>query len=341
METKNELLFPLDLQLFADEKGKGDVIDADKELDKVPLSKIKDDDTDDDIDEDDIEDEDEEEDEDEDSDDDSDEDEDEEDEEEDSSEEGKKKDQKDDEGKKQDEKPGGDNSKPEDQKKAPAAQNRDVNHEQKLLRERREAEEKARKENFTKGFIAALGGKNPYTGEEIKDDDDIREAQVMIEAKKRGLDPIQDFHKMDKILRQEERAKTAKEEADKAARQKKVEDEIRDFSEKYPDEDIKDFLKTVEEKGYSDLVGNIPLTRIKSIIENTNQQVAKAVEDNDDMKNARRKASPGSASSGGDANGDFFTREELSKMSQAEIKANWAKVERSYERLNKSGKGGK
>ena len=337
MEQK--LRFPLNMQLFA-EKGKGDVIDADEELEKIPLDHISDKDTEDDVDEDDIVDDDEDL-------EDEDEDEDLADEEDDESEDKSKEDKSKKGDEKEEEKEETSTSKEEGKtedstKKNPGQpQSRDVNHEQKLLRERREAEEKARKENFTKGFIAALGGKNPYTGEEIKTDDDIHEAQVMIEAKKRGLDPIQDFHKMDKILRQEEREKAEKEENAKIEAKKQIDSDINEFKEKYPDEDISAFLDTVKEKGFEDLVGKVPLTRIKTIIEGVNKEVANAVEDKKDMSKARRQATPGSVGSGGDSNGDFYTREELAKMSPSEIKANWPKVERSYERLSKSGKGGK
>lgn len=342
MEKK--LRFQLNQQLFG-EKGKNDVIDADAELEKVPLQQIDDDSVVDD-DEDYIDDDDEELDDDDDNyvdDDDSDED--------DGND--KKSSKKDDSSKKEDdkskeddkpksdEKEDKDKDSDKDDKSSKKPQNRDVNHEQKLLRERKEAEEKARKENFTKGFIAALGGKNPFTGDEIKTDDDIHEAQVMIEAKKRGLDPIQDYSKMDKILRQEEREKAAEVEQAKVQEQQRINDDIASFREKYPDDDINKFLDLVKESGYEDLVGKVPLVRIKKIIDDTNSKVEKAKEDEKDMKEARKQATPGSLGSGGDANGDYYSAEELKKMTPSEIKANWAKVERSYERLNHLGKGGK
>ena len=341
MEKK--LRFPLNIQLFGD-KGKGEVIDADKELEKVPLSQIDDDSVTDD--EDYVDDDDEEEEDDDDSyidDDDSDEDTDKDDKKDDKEDSSKKDDDKSKEDDKSKSNEEGDKDKDSDKdKESPKKpQNRDVNHEQKLLRERKEAEEKARKENFTKGFIAALGGKNPFTGDEIKTDDDIHEAQVMIEAKKRGLDPIQDYSKMDKILRQEEREKTAKAEEAKVQEQQKINEDIASFKEKYPDEDIGKFLDSIKESGYEDLVGKVSLIRIKKIIDDTNSKVEKAKEDEKDMKDARKQATPGSLSSGGDANGDYFSAEELKKMSPSEIKANWKKVERSYERLNHLGKGGK
>lgn len=335
MENK-VMRYPLDLQLFADDK-KGDVIDADKELEKVPLQNVDDDNSADDVDEDDIVDDDEEY---------SDEDEDDslyddEEDDDDSDDEQKKKDKDDksskkDESDKKNDTKKEDDKKPDPQKKQP--QNRDANHEQKLLREQREAEEKARKENFQKGFIAALGGKNPYTGEEIKTDDDIHEAQVMIEAKKRGLDPIQDYSKMDKILRQEERvAQEKKAQAEKESREN-IQKDVDSFKEKYPDEDINAFLDTVKDSGYEDLVGKVSLVRIHEIIDGVKKKVDNAVEDKADLEKARRKSTPGSVGNGGDANGDFYSKEELEKMSPSELKKNWAKVERSYDKLSQTGK---
>lgn len=334
--------FPLDLQLFAegDEKsGKSNVIDPDKELEKMGDPKNVDNDTDDDLeeDEDDIDEEDVEEDEEDDLDEDEDSEDSDEDEDTDDEDSEKDKSKDTDQSKDKSEEDKSKDTSTTDTKKAP--QNRNVNHEQKELRLQREREEKARKENFQKGFIAALGGKNPYTDEEIKTEDDIHEAQVMIEAKKRGLDPIQDYSKMDKILKAEERAK-AQVEADKVAAAKKAqEDDFKEFTEAYPNVDVgKLFNEDKEfEEFAKDLVGNVPLKTIYDKYLKIQSKTQKAVEDNEDMSKARRASSPGTASSGGDTNEEFYTLEQLKKMSQSEINKNFKKVEKSYEHIAKQG----
>lgn len=334
---KNELRFKLNPQLFGEKKKPGDDIDPDKELENIPAKNV-DADTDEDIDEDDIYDDDDEEEEEEEDDFDA-EDGDDEDDDSDDSDDKSKETKEDDESKDQDK----DSSKETDDKSTSTtkkpAQNRDLNHEQKVLREQREAEEKARKENFDKGFIAALGGVNPYTGEKIENDDDIHEAKVMIEAKKRGLDPIQDYSKVDKAMRKEEREALEKAEADKVTAAEARKKDFEEFSKAYPDVDVADLFNTQDFSEFAaDLVGNIPLTKVYDLYLKTQEKTAKAVEDSDDMKKARRQSTPGNLSSGGSSNGDFYTKEQLDKMSPEEIKQNWKKVERSYEHLTHLGK---
>lgn len=330
---ENKLRFPLDLQLFG-EKGKTGDIDPDKALEEMGDAKEIDEDTDDDLYEDedeDIEDDEVEDEEDEESDEDDEEDSD-SDEDEDKSKEDKSKEDT----KSNDDKTDEDKSKSDDTKKP---QSRDVNKEQKALRLQREAEEKARKENFQKGFIAALGGKNPYTDEEIKTEDDIHEAQVMIEAKKRGLDPIQDYHKMDKILKSEEREALAKEAQKKVDEEKARQDDFNEFAEAYPEVKVEELFQDKDfEEFASDLVGNVPLKTIYAKFLKVKEKTASAAQDGKDMETARRKSTPGPTNSGSDTNGDFYTLEELKKMSPAEIEKNWVKVNKSYEHLSKAGK---
>ena len=71
------------------------------------------------------------------------------------------------------------------------------------MRREREAKEKANnnetkvedtKENlYLKGVIAGTGGKNPYTGQEIKDELDLKEFQLMQELSNQGKDPVKDY----------------------------------------------------------------------------------------------------------------------------------------------------
>lgn len=334
--------YQLNLQLFGD-KGKTGEVDPEKELDKIPAKNV-DNDTDDDIDEDDIVDDDEEEEDEDDSDyvdddnEDSDEDDDSEDEDkEDKDSKGKNPPAKDDKAK---DNQSTDNKSTSENK----PQNRDVNHEQKLLRQQREAEEKARKENYSKGFIAALGGINPYTGEKIETDDDIYEAQVMIEAKKRGLDPIQDYHKVEKEFRvkQREEAQRVAEEAQKEE-QARVKD-FTEFVEAYPDVDVKKLFNEDNEfiEFANDLVGKVPLKLVYEKYMKYKSKAASTAADKADMKEARKQSTPGSVSSGGDSNEeDYFTLEELRKMSPEDIKKNYKKVSRSYDFYSKKGKSSK
>ena len=50
---------------------------------------------------------------------------------------------------------------------------------------------------------------------------------------------------------------------------------------------------------------------------------------------ARQKSTPGSLSGTHQTDLEYYTSEQLDKLSQKEMDANWEKVERSYERIRK------
>ena len=93
---------------------------------------------------------------------------------------------------------------------APKSQTKEQNAEN--ARRRREAErqqelKKAREETI----IETLDGRNPYTGEEMKDSEDVAEYLTMKRIEKEGGDPLSDFSKYAKKQNREaaEAAKTA------------------------------------------------------------------------------------------------------------------------------------
>ena len=65
------------------------------------------------------------------------------------------------------------------------------------IRREREAKEKANNQgqddSYIKGVIAGTGGKNPYTGKEIKDKFDLQEFELMQKLDKDGKDPVNDY----------------------------------------------------------------------------------------------------------------------------------------------------
>ena len=66
-------------------------------------------------------------------------------------------------------------------------------------RRRREAErQKELADTRNKAIIEALGGKNPYTGGEMKDAEDVREFLTMREIENGGGDPVGDYSKHQK-----------------------------------------------------------------------------------------------------------------------------------------------
>ena len=102
-------------------------------------------------------------------------------------------------------------------------------------RRRREAErqrelQKARED----AIIETLGGKNPYTNEEMKDSTDVQEYLTMKEIEKNGGDPLADFSKFHKAKEKERIAEETKrtQEAEWFAKDRE------DFATKHPEVNI-------------------------------------------------------------------------------------------------------
>lgn len=104
-------------------------------------------------------------------------------------------------------------------------------------REAKEAaiREKIERESYRKGIVDAVGGINPYTNEEIKDEADVDEYLLMRKLDKEGKDPISDYAS---AVKGEKRAK-----AEKAKAEKNRTEEIAEFAEKYPSVDISTLLQ--------------------------------------------------------------------------------------------------
>lgn len=149
-----------------------------------------------------------------------------------------------------------------DAKDGNSKQSRSENAE--FARKRREAEkaakEKADKENqdrlrqeYVKGKIEGIGGKNPYTGEDIVDEEDVHLYEVMKKLDDQGDDPLKGAYK---ALRDERLArKQERETAEQAAEQERQEREtskeqakkvIAEFREKHPDSDFESLWKENE-----------------------------------------------------------------------------------------------
>ena len=232
-------------------------------------------------------------------------------------------------------------------KKSP--QSSEENHAQKLARlerEKKEAEQRAAQEKEEavrkakeEAFIEALGGVNPFTGEEIKNEDDLEEVRVMQKIKKRGGDPIADFAKYSKIFKQEEREANLQKAAQEEQRRKDTQKEIADFHKDYPDTDLQVLLNDPTfRENTKDIIGKVPLSvAMKIHLEREEMKKIKAQNEQDES-DARRGSSSGSlGTNDGEGDDSFYTKEQLKKMTPEEINRNWPKVQRSYAKIN-SGK---
>lgn len=198
-------------------------------------------------------------------------------------------------------------------------------------RRRREAERQAELERVTKearekAIIEALGGKNPYTNEEMKDSADVEEFLTMKEIEKNGGDPLSDFSKHQKAKEREKAAKQAEIEAKKDWYRKDRED----FASKHPEVNLENLIQDKQFQLFaSGKVGNLPLSEIyEGFMEVTSEYEKKAKQKAKQLL-ANSKSTPGALSSPNTPDNGFFTKEQVQKMSQEEVDRNYDKIRAS------------
>lgn len=198
-------------------------------------------------------------------------------------------------------------------------------------RRRREAErqaeiKRAADEAREKAIIETLGGKNPYTNEEMKDSADVKEYLTMREIEKNGGDPLSDFAKYHK---KQERERAVEEQKRKDKEKWFIEDRA-DFVSKYPDVDIEALIKDEDFAEYADgKVGEIPLAKIYEGYAKFTAKYEEKAKQIAAQRVANQKASPGSLSSTNPSDNGFYTKEQVEKMSTEEIKKDYDKVRAS------------
>ena len=191
--------------------------------------------------------------------------------------------------------------------------------------EKRQAELKEARES---AIIEALGGKNPYTGGEIKDSADVEEFLAMRDIEKKGGDPVSDFAKFHKQKRKEEADKAKAEEEDAEY----VQSDLDAFREAYPDVGIEQLLSDEAFLDYADgkLEKKVPLAKIYEgytrLVGNSGNDARKKAEAKAAQALANKQSSPGSAHSTATASDAPYTPEDVKKMSPAEVSKNYDKI---------------
>ena len=200
--------------------------------------------------------------------------------------------------------------------------------------ERREELQRVREQTI----IETLGGINPYTGEEMKDSADVSQYLTMREIKSRGGDPVGEYAKYHTILEREKAQKEAEEEqkrTDEAERRAAHERDVSAFREKYPDVSMQSMMNDTEfmayAKGRVGKDGSIyavydAFAAAKAAEE---QRVEQRAREMAAQMQANAQASPGTAK--GEASGDpeYFTREQVRAMTQAQVHRNYDKIKKS------------
>lgn len=194
-------------------------------------------------------------------------------------------------------------------------------------RRRREAEkEKLVRQTREATIIEALDGRNPYTGEEMKDSLDVEEYLAMKEIAKNGGDPVADYPSFRKT--KERDAAQSREAREKQENWYKNDREA--FVARHPNVDLDALIADRRFRSFArGKTGEVPLNEI---YEEFVELVGEYEEDARNMAAqmlANGKASPGALSTSRSVGSDFFTPEQVRRMSRGEIKANYEKIRAS------------
>ena len=192
-------------------------------------------------------------------------------------------------------------------------------------RRRREAERQAELKKARYDAIKeAVDGVNPFTNQPIEDDIDVEEYLAMKEIKKQGGDPLTDYSKYHKD-KQKEEARIAEQ---KLKDEEWIENDYKDFKSKHPQVDLDKlaeddaFMKFAEE-----LVGKKPMAEIYDSYQDLVSKIRKEENNAAARQVANAKATPGSlTSSETDSSNDFYSVEQVKKMSQEEVHKNYDKI---------------
>ncbi len=211
-------------------------------------------------------------------------------------------------------------------KEAPTEKPKQSAEENRAQAQRRREREALISDVRTKAIIETLGGKNPWSGEEMKDAADVEEYLIMKQIEKDGGDPLADFSKYRKKQDREAAEKTRKE----AETREWYESDRKAFIEKHPDVELRKLLSDERFRDYAEgKVGRRPLTEIyegyRSFVGKTDEKAreiaAQAI--------ANKQASPGVLATSGEAESDYFAPEEVRKMSPADVRKNYEKIRAS------------
>jgi hypothetical protein len=209
-------------------------------------------------------------------------------------------------------------------------QSAEQNREYAKRRREAEAQKKRDAEIRTKAIIDAMGGKNPYTGDTMKDATDVDEYLIMKQIESEGGDPTSDYHTYRK-RKDREAADAAKKEAEDEAWFAK---DRSTFEKNHPDVSLDELFKDEDFITFADgKLGKQPLSKIydgyKSIVGKYEGKVNDKAKELAAQALANRNTSPGNLGTSSEAESDFFTADQVRKMSREDIHKNYEKIRKS------------
>ena len=176
--------------------------------------------------------------------------------------------------------------------------------------------------------IEVTGGVNPFTDEPIEDEEDVKEYLLMKKIEREGGDPLSDYSRFKRGQRKKEQAETQK---DEKQREWYVKDR-ESFAKKYPKVDIAELVKNERFADYAEgKVGVKPLSEIyEGFMKFDTAAVAEQKRAAQALANS--KAATGPLSTAQSTESDFFTKEQVDKMSYEEVKKNYDKIVKSMKK---------
>lgn len=198
-------------------------------------------------------------------------------------------------------------------------------------RRRRESErlKKTVQEAREAAIIEALGGVNPYTGEDIKDTRDVDEFLLMKNIESQGGDPVMEYARYQK----EEQKK-----ADRAAMQEQetktwYENDRQRFVEEYPEVDLGALIEDEDFGSFSEgKVGVKPLAEIYGDYLRFTAKFEESAKNRAARMYANGRASPGSLASSDAGEGAFLTPEQVRAMTPAQVHDNYERIRASMKK---------
>ena len=166
----------------------------------------------------------------------------------------------------------------------------------------------------------------------MKDDADIEEYLEMKEIQREGLDPVSDYSRFRKKKERE------RQQAAETERQQKewYASDAADFAKKYPDVKLDDIVKGEAFQSFAaGKVGKVPISEIYGDFLRAKEVFIEEYKNQTAQEYANKQASPGALGGGSAAEKTFFTKDEVDKMSRAEIRKNLPKIEESMKKWKK------
>ena len=185
-------------------------------------------------------------------------------------------------------------------------------------------------------MVKKLYKTNQWTGEAIEDEHDVEELLTMQALADEGKDPLAEYPK---FLKQQKKiaAQAAKEKSQgEAQKQTRAQAGLQEFYEKHPDVNVQELLADEDFLKFGkDALEFIPLTKVYEAYLPIKEEKARLKAENEKAAAmaANSQVAVGSVTSATDpADSEFFTKEQVQKMSPEEVKKNYEKIRKSQEK---------